>query len=145
MPLLELEEGRTDAAVAEFQHQFATRPFPRLLGLPDVFVLIRRRVIAQPAAARRGGFLNRINAARCAGNGFRLRIADREDGHPQIAAQAELHRNGLSRVDCVDRRRVVNRLEETGEGVGRWVAGVADAIRVRILLTRIGRRGAVGG
>ena len=71
MLLFELEERVADGAVAEFHDQLATRAFPRLLGLSNVFVLIGRRVIAQTASACRHRFFNRIGlVATVAGNGL---------------------------------------------------------------------------
>ena len=97
--LLELEERFTRRAVIELQDQLATRPFPRLVGLPDVVVAIRRRVVAQATCACGDGFLDVIGRASRAGDLRRLRIARHEDVQPLIAAQGELDGN---RTACRD-------------------------------------------
>src|SRR5215510_7957826 len=52
-----------------------------------------------------------------AGYGGRPRIACSEDVQPLVPAEAELHRDRTARLYDVQRRRVVDRLEEPGEVV----------------------------
>ena len=52
-------------------------------------------------------------------DGSRERIACLEDPQPEVAAQAEIDRNGLTRVESVDGRRVLKRGEEASEDIVR--------------------------
>ncbi len=76
------------AALIQFQGEHSTSSFPRLVGLPDVAVLIGRRVVAQTTAARIDRFVNRAaRFARLAQNGSRNRIACRQNVQAFVAAQ----------------------------------------------------------
>lgn len=106
------------AAIIQFQDEHSTSSFPRLVGLPNIAALIGRRVVAQTTAARIDRFVSRAaRFARVARDGSRNRIARREDVQALIAVHRELHRNGLTGVDNVDRRKIVNRLEEAGKAI----------------------------
>ncbi len=124
--LFESEFGIMFTAVGELYNKYPARSFPRLFCLPDVAVLIGRRVVAQTAAARIDRWFNR--AARFTGvarDGSRNRIARRDDVQALIAAQRELYRNSLTCIDDVDRRQIFHRREESDKVINDLIIGVS--------------------
>src|ERR1044071_10113281 len=109
--LLELEERRVRRAVVQRDYELTAGPRPRVIGLPDVVVLV-----GGVAGATAAG-VDRILYVGERGRGVARDLARRrairgEDTQPLVAAQAELHRDPLARLDDVQRGRVVDGLEE---------------------------------
>src|SRR5262245_42471954 len=116
--LLEYEIGQVLGAVAELEVELAAASRPAPVGLPGVAVGVGRGVVAQAAGARRHGLLDLIDRrAAVAGDRLRGRRAADEDVQPVVAAQAELDWDGLSGLDAVEGRQVVDWLEEARPGI----------------------------
>src|SRR5262249_48109491 len=139
------------------QHDLPAGSLPRLVGLPDVGVLVKRRVVAQAAVAWRNGFYNICD--RCAADAddlLRRWRTRREDVQPLVAAQTEIDGNRSTRFGDVDRRWIVHRLKEAlevvmklgfkGAGVALWplrprnatlVCGDRVAVEIRAVVDGI--------
>ena len=116
--LLELEQRRILTAVIKLDDQLAAGPFPTLVGLPFVVVLIAAGSITKAAVARSLGLFEPPDRdARVTGYFLRSRIAIGKDIQTLIAIQTELDRDGLTGLDLVDRRQVIDRAEEASEVV----------------------------
>ncbi len=114
------------AAVDQFQNEYPASSFPCFVCLPNVAVLIGRRVVGQTASTRIDCWVNR--AARFTGvarDGSRNRIARRDDVQALIAAQRELYRNSLTCIDDVDRRQIFHRREESDKVINDLIIGVS--------------------
>src|SRR3954449_1761399 len=115
--LLELELRLVRRPVPEPQDDDSTRVRPGVVRLPDVVVLVVAGVVGEAALTRRDRRLDRAGRiVGRAGHRLGLRIAGGEDVESLVAAETELDRDGAARVDRVDRRLVVDRLEEALEG-----------------------------
>src|ERR1043165_2353715 len=55
-PSLEAEVRAINRAVVQFHYQLSTGASPGWIGLPDVDVAVRRRIVTKTAAARRNRF-----------------------------------------------------------------------------------------
>ena len=91
----------------QLDDQLAARLGPRLLGLPDVGVRVRGGVVRE-AALTRAHRLQDVVLAGAAHVRDRpgARVPRGEDAEPPVAAEAELHRDGVPRLHLVHRRRV---------------------------------------
>ena len=114
--LLELEQRRILTAVIKLDDQLTAGPFPTLVGLPFVVVLIAAGSITEAAVARSLGLFELSDwDAGVTGYFLRSRVAIGKNIQTLIAIQAELDRDGLTGLDLVDPRRVVDRAEEASE------------------------------
>src|SRR5262249_58639559 len=85
--LLELEEEGVRAPVVEPEVELHACPGPVRVGLPDIAVLVGRRVVLQGAAPRRDRRLDDVRwLVGVAGYGGRPRIACSEDVQPLVPA-----------------------------------------------------------
>src|SRR4029079_9224114 len=113
-------------AVRESELEGAAFAGQGLVGLPDIGVLLARRIVCEPGRARGRGLDVILRVAGVAGLTHELGIAGSEDGEPQVAAESELDRDRRSRLGAVHyvvvRPRVVHRLQEPGEGEERDLA-----------------------
>src|SRR4051812_14684977 len=127
----ELEVGRPDASVSECQEQdVAARGRGRL---PVVDVLPGAGVVAERGAAG-GGRLERVGRRRPAGCAAELEALDRpEVGNARaVLRQRPLDGIRLAGLADVDRRRAVDRLQESGEAVVDDVEGGRRRRRVSV-------------
>jgi len=91
--------------------------------------LSSRRDIAQIASARRDRLLNLARGRGIAARDLlRHGEARREVVQALVPAQREFDRDGAAGVDHVDRRPVVDRLEEAAEFMGRRLAAKGSQI-----------------
>src|SRR5215217_348860 len=60
-PSGELKVGAVERAVLELHHQLPTGPFPSLLRLPVVVVLVRARLVGEAASSRGAGRVSARN------------------------------------------------------------------------------------
>src|SRR5262245_64186261 len=100
----ELEVGLIDLAVVELHDQLAAGVSPTFVGLPDVGVLIRLRVVGESAHTGHHSLLHHVAwQAWVTGDNGWLWIVWCEDIEPLVAAETKLHRYGaagLNRVHC---------------------------------------------
>ena len=121
-------------AVTQLDVQLAAGVRPRLVRLPDIGVLIRRRVVGQAAAARCDRFFNGIQRVTAiTSHSLRDGITCRHDVQTLVAAQAELDGDSAACLHHVQGWQVVYGLEEAREVVADVVvhahdAGVADVV-----------------
>ena len=131
--LLELEQRRILTAVIKLDDQLTAGPFPTLVGLPFVVVLIAAGSITKAAVARSLGLFEFPDwDVGVTGYFLRSRVAIGKDIQTLIAIQAELDRDGLTGRDLVDRRRVVDRAEEASE-----TGDVQSQARALTVLSRV--------
>jgi hypothetical protein len=145
--LEELEVSQVRRAVDQLHAELAAGPGPSLIRLPDVVVLVVARVVGEAASSSRHGLLNHIyRIARVAGDLLRSGGARRKDIQTLVAREAELHWDGLSRLDTVQDLRVIHGAEEARPVVVH-VVGDTRGARVASLVGRTtagGRDGAQG-
>ena len=122
--LLETELGVMLGAVNQSDNQNPAAALPSFVGFPDVAVTVGCRIVGQTTAARVDRFLDRAaRFVRIAGNRTRCRISGGKDSHSLITVQTEFERDGLTGTDDVDRRQIINRLEESGEVINDLITG----------------------
>src|SRR4051794_16914250 len=104
--------------VTKCEHQLPTCPRPTVLGLPNVGVYARCRVIGQTARTRRGRRQDERSEAALVARHW-TRGVGRDELQSIVAAQTELQWDRATRSCLVQLGRILNRAEESRKGKRR--------------------------